>query len=394
MWTFRDRQRRAGGRGLGLAAAPTGLLRLERLADGHRLTLCERLVLADAAALWTDVRRHLAPLERGARLEFDMSRVTVVDGGAMALLVHVRSELAARGVAAEFANASASTQELIHLYAGDAAPTHRRGRRPEPFLAQVGRSTLEVVEEVKGVLAFIGAAVRALLGILNEPKTANWKEVAPTMERMGVDALPIVIVINLLVGFVIAYQGAAQLSQFGADIYVADLVGKSITREMGPLMTAIILCGRSGAAFAAELGAMKVSEEIDALRTMGFGPVRYLVLPRIVALMLVLPMLTLVGEFVAILGGLAVGVTSLNLTAQAYLGELRGALDLWDVFSGLIKSVVFGFAIGLIACRHGFAATGGAEGVGRRTTKAVVSILFALILIDAGFTVFFHAYDL
>ncbi|MCE9573820.1 MAG: ABC transporter permease, partial [Deltaproteobacteria bacterium] len=270
----------------------------------------------------------------------------------------------------------------------------RRRRRPEPFFAQVGRGTLEVIAELKGVLAFVGAVVRAVLGILHEPKTANWREVPPTMERMGADALPIVLVINLLVGFVLAYQGAAQLKQFGADIYVADLVGKSITREMGPLMTAIILCGRSGAAFAAELGSMKVSEEIDALRTMGFGPVRYLVLPRIVALMLVLPMLTLIGEAVAMLGGMIVGVTSLSLTAQAYLDELQKSLNLWDVFSGLVKSVVFGFVIALIACQQGFAATGGAEGVGRRTTKAVVAILFALILVDAGFTIFFHAYDL
>ena len=139
---------------------------------------------------------------------------------------------------------------------------------------------------------------------------------------------------------------------------------------------------------------MSVSEEIDALRTMGFGPIRYLVLPRTLALMLVLPLLTLLGDLVGMLGGLLVGILSLNLTFGGYLLETQKAVSMWDVFSGVIKSVVFAMAISLISCQQGFATTGGAEGVGRRTTASVVSILFALIIIDAGFTVFFHAFDL
>src|SRR5206468_868184 len=157
------------------------------------------------------------------------------------------------------------------------------------------------------------------LGILREPKTGNWKDVIPTMERAGANAVPIVILINFLIGFVMAFQGANQLRQFGANVFVADLVGISVTRELGPLMTAIIVCGRSGAAFAAELGSMRVSEEVDALRTMGFGPIRYLVLPRAVALVLVMPILTLLADFVGILGGMAVGIMSLGLTFSGYL---------------------------------------------------------------------------
>jgi phospholipid/cholesterol/gamma-HCH transport system permease protein len=191
-----------------------------------------------------------------------------------------------------------------------------------------------------------------------------------------------------------AFQGANQLKQFGANVFVADLVGLSVTRELGPLMTAIILCGRTGAAFAAELGSMKVAEELDALRTMGFGPIRYLVLPRVLALMIVLPLLTLVGDFVGMLGGMVVGIVSLDLTMSGYIIETQKAVSMWDVFSGLIKSVVFAVAITLIACQQGFATKGGAEGVGRRTTSSVVTILFTLILIDAGFTAFFHEFHL
>jgi phospholipid/cholesterol/gamma-HCH transport system permease protein len=369
---------------------------VERLSSSERvvLTLRGRLTFLEAGHIWTEVRQSVASVKRGEHLDFDMSGVDAVDGGTMALLVHLRGELAARGVVADFAGAHENVQALIHLYRGDIQPVRRRKRKHEGILSQIGRATSEFFLEVKSVLAFFGDVVLAALGLLKEPKTGNWKDLLPTMERTGADAVPIVILINFLVGFVMAYQGARQLKQFGANIYVADLVGLSVTRELGPLMTAIILCGRSGASFAAELGSMKVSEEIDALRTMGFGPIRYLVLPRLLALMLVLPVLTLLGDLVGLLGGVLVGMTTLNLTFGGYLSETHKALHSWDVFSGVIKSVVFGLAIALISCQQGFATTGGAEGVGRRTTASVVSILFTLILLDAGFTMFFHAFNL
>jgi phospholipid/cholesterol/gamma-HCH transport system permease protein len=154
-------------------------------------------------------------------------------------------------------------------------------------------------------------------------------------------------------------------------------------------MTAIIVCGRSGAAFAAELGTMKVSEEIDALRTMGFGPMRFLVFPRMFALFLVMPVLTLIADLAGIIGGLLVGIVNLDLTVVGYLNQTGRALSIWDVFQGLIKSGFFGLAIGLISCHQGLATSGGAEGVGRRTTTAVVASLITLIVIDAGFTLLF-----
>lgn len=370
------------------------LIEVHKHEDRQQLALSGRLVFSEAGAIWDDVRTRIATLEKGERIDFDMSLVEAVDGGTMALLVHLRSELAARGVRAEFAGASDNVQALIHLYKGDTRPAKRVRQRAESAFSQVGRSTIDFFVEVRGILGFLGNSVLAALGILKEPRTGNWKQLLPTMERTGADAVPIVVLINFLVGFVMGFQGATQLKQFGANLYVADLVGLSITRELGPLMTAIILCGRSGAAFAAELGSMAVSEEIDALKTMGFGPIRYLVLPRTLALILVMPLLTLLGDLVGMIGGLVVGVTSLGLTIGGYLSETQKAVTMWDVFSGLIKSVVFAIAISLIACQQGMATTGGAEGVGRRTTASVVSTLFALIIIDAGFTVFFHAFHL
>ena len=343
----------------------------------------------DGPALWSQVLAQTSQVEKKERVDFDMSGLSDIDGGSVALLVQLRADLYRRGASSDFVGGSGQVQKLIQLYRGDV----RVGRLSKPrrpgLLDQIGSATLDLVHEFKMVFAFFGSAIRATVGVIRQPSTGNWGDIAPTMERSGADAVPIVILINFLIGVVMAFQGAVQLKQFGANIYVADLVSLSLCRELGPLMTAIILCGRSGAAFAAEIGSMKVSEEIDALRTMGFGPVRFLVLPRLVALVLVLPLLTLLGDAVGILGGLLVGVLNLDLTIVAYFTETQGALTLWDIFSGMIKSVAFASVITLISCQQGLATTGGAAGVGRRTTSSVVSILFALILVDAGFTVLF-----
>jgi phospholipid/cholesterol/gamma-HCH transport system permease protein len=354
------------------------------------LELRGELTADSTAALWQELQAFAEAPSRGEALNFEVSGLQAVDGSSMALLVHVRALLQQRGVGCEFVGATPRLQKLIHLYGGDVRVDRRKRRRAERTLAQIGRSTLDVLYEAQLVLAFFGQLVVAGAGVLRAPRTANWRELAPTMERTGADAVPIVVLINFLLGLVMGFQGAIQLKQFGANIFVADLVGLSVTRELGPLMTAIIVCGRSGAAFAAELGSMKVNEEIDALRSMGIGPLRYLVLPRTIAVILVMPLLVLIADAVGILGGLVVGMFSLDVSPLAYLRETQDAVQAWDVFSGLLKSVFFALAIALIACQQGLATTGGAEGVGRRTTASVVTILFALILIDALFTVLFN----
>lgn len=367
---------------------------LARPSAPPELRLQGQLRFSEAAGLWESTRKRLEVVKTGETIHFDLSRVESVDGGTMALLVHLRNELKFRGVRSEFVGASGRVQELVHLYHGDESPVRRPRRKPQNTLEQIGEATLGFFGDVREVLGFFGSMLLDAVGLLREPKTANWKEVPHLMEKTGADAVPIVVLINFLVGFVMAFQGAVQLKQFGANIFVADLVGLSVTRELGPLMTAIIVCGRSGAAFAAEIGTMKVSEEIDAFRTMGFGPYRYLVMPRALALIAVLPLLTLIADLVGIAGGLVVGLLSLDLTVVGYLSETRKAVAVWDVFSGVLKSTVFALAIALISCQQGFATSGGAEGVGRRTTSSVVAILFSLILIDAAFTMFFYFFGL
>ena len=308
----------------------------------------------------------------------------------MALLVQVKWNLQTKGVRCEFVGGGSTVEKILKLYEGDTGPIPRPKRVSVGFFGHVGNNIVIGIKELQLFFAFVGSMVLAVGGVLRRPRTGNWHDVAPIMSRAGADAVPIVALITFLIGFVMAFQSAVQLKQFGANIYVADLVALSITRELGPLMTAIIVCGRSGAAFAAELGTMSVSEEIDALRTMGIGPLRFLVFPRVLALFLVVPILTLMGDLFGILGGLLVGVVNLDLTIIGYLNQTERALGIWDVAQGLVKACVFGTVIGLISCLQGLATTGGAEGVGRRTTTTVVQCLFALILIDAAFTMAFH----
>ena len=348
------------------------------------------LRFAEATPLWSELRRLETTAARGETLNFEMSAVERIDGGAMALLACLRAELHRRGVKSEFVAAGERVQKIIHLYGGDNAVKRLKRRRSLGTLDQLGRATLAILLEVQLVLAFFGQMVISGLGLLRAPRAANWRELPPTMERAGADAVPIIVLINFLVGLAMAFQAAAQLKRFGANLLVADLIGISVCRELGPLMTAIVVCGRSGAAFAAELGFMQVNEEIDALRTMGFGPMRYLVLPRALALILVVPLLTVLADLAGMVGGLLVGVTNLDLTVRGYLNETARVVTLWDVSTGLLKSVVFALAIALIACQQGLATSGGAEGVGRRTTATVVVTLFTLILVDAVITVFFR----
>jgi len=353
-----------------------------------RIELGGQITIDDAAALWKRISETSAHVEDLQRVEVELSKIVLIDGACMALLVQFRTDLRDRKVGCEFIGGSPEVRRIVDLYGGRRkARQTRHKRRPINAIAQVGSATLNVIGEAKQILDFFGRLVASTWHVIKHPKSLNLRDVGLTIERAGADAAPIVLLINFLIGFVMAYQSAAQLKQFGASIYVADLVGVSMTRELGPLMMAIIICGRSGAAFAAELGTMTVSEEVDALRTLGFLPLPFLVIPRMVGLILLAPILVLMADAIGIMGGALVASLTLDITPTSFLIQLQSAVKASDIISGIIKGTVFCAAIALISCQQGLATTGGAEGVGRRTTSAVVSILFTLILLDALFTV-------
>ena len=217
-----------------------------------------------------------------------------------------------------------------------------------------------------------------------------WDRIWRLIERSGSDAVPIVTILSFLMGAILAFQGALQLRKFGANIFVADLVSLSICLEMGPLLTALIVSGRSGAAYAAHIGTMQVTEEVDALRVMAIDPIRYLVSPRILAVAFVLPCLTLFADLLGIVGGCIVAAFSLDVTPVAYFNQVHKVLELSDVVKGLVKSFVFGIEIATIGCLKGFQVRGGAESVGNATTSAVVTSIFILTVTDAVFAVLYY----
>lgn len=264
------------------------------------------------------------------------------------------------------------------------------GAPPRSGLVLVGESALAFVENLRFFFSFVGALFLSGLRAVFQPRSFRGGLMLECLQQGGVNALPIVTMIHYLVGLVLAFQASIQLRQFGANIFVADLVALAQVREFGPLVTAVLLTGRSGSAFAAELGTMQVNEEIDALKALGIDPVRFLVLPKTVALFLAMPILTLYADLIGILGGLTVGVLGLDLTVQGYLLETRKALDLFDVFSGILKSLAFALIVAGVGCLRGLQVRGGAESVGRAATSTVVAGIFLIIVVDAIFTVMFQ----
>jgi phospholipid/cholesterol/gamma-HCH transport system permease protein len=355
------------------------------------LALSGELRMPDASRIWQEMR-SIADKAKGPTLDIDLGGVEVLDGAVLSLLIELRDELAERGIRSEIVRASDRVQPLVHLYRADEPPHVAVPHAREDLVSRLGRVVRRAVASLKKTVAFLGDIVGAAFGAVRHPRSVDWRSVPALVERAGPDGVLIVLLLNFLVGFVMAFQSARQLQNYGANIFVADVVGISVTRELAPLMTAIIMSGRSGAAFAAELGTMRVSEEIDALRTMGFAPAPFLILPRMVALALVAPVLTLLGDVVGVTGGAVVAASSLDVSPWGYLNELRTAIFPNDIWSGLVKSLAFGLVIAFIGCQQGFATRGAAAGVGRGTTATVVICLFTIVIVDTIFTVLFRMF--
>jgi len=325
-------------------------------------------------------------------LTVDLAGVEYLDSAGALALMELASDARGRSVTFEFANLSDKAQGIMGLIDLQSLviPPLITERQSGNFLERVGEATLKVIDDYKRMLIFLGELLGALTHALFHPRSVRWDDVAFYMKRAGVDGLPIVGLVSLLLGLILAFMSSLQLKQFGANIYVASLLAISIVKELGPIMTAILVAGRSGSAFAAEIGTMMVNEEVDALTTMGFSPVRFLAVPKVLATMIVVPLLTLYADFFGILGGLIVGIVGLDLTAYTYLKETQTSLTLMDLITSLIKAGVFAVIIAGIGCQRGFEVRGGAEAVGSATTSAVVAAMFLIIVADSAFALVFQ----
>ncbi len=322
-------------------------------------------------------------------LTVDLGEVTYLDDFGTLVLTELRNMAAEVKAAFKIENARnkvAQMLEVLHFDRLDRKISFEKVRPPGIFV-RLGDATFRHASDLKYLISFIGSVCLSLIHVCLHPRSLRREDTFLCMQRTGVDALPIVGLISFLLGLIMAFMSSVQLQQFGANIYVASLVSLAMTRELGPIMTAIIVAGRSGSAFAAEIGTMKVSEEVDALFTMGFDPTRFLVVPKMIASVIVVPVLTLFSDLFAILGGMVVGVFILDLTASAYIDQTLKTLTLFDVFWGFFKGAIFALLIAWVGCLRGFRVTGGAASVGQATTSAVVSSIFLIILTDSVLSV-------
>jgi phospholipid/cholesterol/gamma-HCH transport system permease protein len=263
-----------------------------------------------------------------------------------------------------------------------------------PKLEHLGRTVAGVWEEALALLSFVGETTLALMSALKHPPRIRWRPILFNLHTAGLNALPIVGLLSFLLGIVVAYQGADQLRQYGANIYVTDLVGLSMLREFAPLMSAIIIAGRSGSAYAAQIGTMQVTQEIDAMRTLGIVPLEMLVLPKLLALAVALPLLTMFADVLGVAGGMLMARAQLGVSFHEFLVRFPHAVSTTSYLVGIGKAPVFAIIIAVVGCFQGFRTQGGADSVGRQTTRAVVQSIFLVILVDALFSVAFSMLDL
>ena len=343
---------------------------------------------SNAASMIKDLRSLLED-HQPSSLTVDLEKVGYLDDYGAFVLAEMREIMDREKGLYRLSNASDKINELLSILDFDflGKRTTFAKKKKQGVFVRLGEATFRLAADIKYLISFIGSVFISLFYVCTHPKSLRTDDTFLYMQKTGVDALPVVILISFLMGLIMAFMSSVQLQQFGANIYVASLVSLAMTRELGPIMTAIIVAGRSGSAFASEIGTMKISEEVDALFTMGFDLTRFLVIPKIIASVIVVPFLTLFADVFAILGGLVVGVFMLDLTANAYMAQTIKTLTLFDVFWGVFKSGVFALLIAWIGCLRGFQVRGGAASVGQATTSAVVSSIFLIIVTDSIFSV-------
>lgn len=355
------------------------------------LAISGRLALDNLPAFDAEIRDFLKEMIP-ASLTVDLAGLDFLDSAGALALIELEEQARSRSITYKLVNPSGPVRGIMGLIDPQALTTPPLiiERKTGNIVERVGAEALAILEDFKRVLIFLGELLGALTHALFHPRTVRWQDAVFYMKRAGVDGLPIVGLISLLLGLILAFMSSLQLKQFGANIYVASLLAIAIVKELGPIMTAILVAGRSGSAFAAEIGTMKVNEEVDALITMGFSPVGFLAVPKVLAAMIVVPLLTIYADLFGILGGVIVGVLGLDLTVYTYLKETQRSLSLLDIITSLIKSGVFAVLIAGIGCQRGFEVRGGAEAVGSATTSAVVAAIFLIIVTDSAFALVFQ----
>ncbi|HZI82299.1 MAG TPA: ABC transporter permease [Casimicrobiaceae bacterium] len=376
------------------ATRPAAAIALADAGDRSRvLALSGRLDAYSIATVWREARAAVMAAPNQP-IVVDATAVDYCDGGGVAMLVDLLRQPRAAAAPVTIRGLKSEFKTLLdqfdpQAFAAPAAPPPPQTRTVE----DIGRITAQLFRDMRTQVAFVGETSSALWYAFTHPGRVRWKDVWYECEQVGANALPIVTLISFLLGIILAFQAAVPMRQFGAEIFVADLVGLAIIRELGGLMTAILLAGRSGAAFAAEIGTMKVNEELNALTTMGLDPVRFLVVTRILAAILMVPLLSLYANLVGVFAG-GITMLSFNIPLVTYFKEVDSIVDLKDLLAGMVKTPVFAILIAGIGCLRGLQTQTGASGVGISATRAVVSGIVLLVAVDGIFAVIYYILDI
>lgn len=357
--------------------------------DGQVLRFVGGLVVASLGALERPLARFRP--EAGA-VRLDVSEVERIDTAGAYVVDALARRLEAEGVAVEIVPGAEARADLFATVQRSRPEAEGEEEPPSgllPWLEGVGLETARMLGVFAGLLGFFGLTLVTIGRTALRPWRLRATALVHQAQETGFNAVPIVSLMGFLIGVVLAFQGSVQLRQFGAEVFVVDLISISILRELGIMLTAIIVAGRSGSAFTASIGSMKVREEIDAMRTLGLDPMEVLVLPRVLALVVMLPILGFVANVMGLLGGALMSWVELGISPAMFLTRLQESTDVWHLGVGMIKAPVFAMVIATVACWQGFEVGGSAESVGQRTTAAVVQAIFLVIAIDALFSVFF-----
>jgi phospholipid/cholesterol/gamma-HCH transport system permease protein len=367
----------------------TADIRIEEKGKGHVIIYFNETIDINTTASLYESLIPAITRKRPSLLTLDLSRATHLDDYGMLAVLDLQTAVTAKGGTFQMVNAAAHIRETFEraIRTRDVECTLFKKDRVPNIFVRFGDATLRELYNIRYMISFLGSVVLGFLHILFQPKSLRVEDTITHMKKTGVDAVPIVGLISFLLGLIMAFMSSIQLRQFGANIYVASLVALAMVSELGPIMTAIVVAGRTGSAYAAEIGTMQISEEIDALFTMGFNPTLFLAVPRVLAAVIVVPLLTLFADFFAITGGMVVGVLMLDLTPGSYINQTLETLTLFEVFWGMLKSVIFALLIAWTGCLRGFQVRGGAASVGNAATSAVVSSIFLIILFDSIFAV-------
>lgn len=345
---------------------------------------------------WT--ARQLGELERAraglespsATVSVDVSGIRRMDAAGAWLLHGMLKQLRDGGTRVELEGADARVGALLELVATHAPVMLSPPRPASPTVIEnIGRHARQQWQEYRAFLEFVGRTAATVARATLQPRRIRFSLIAKELESAGLNALPIVGLLAFLMGVVIAYQGGIVLQDYGASIYIADIVGLSTVRELSPLITAIIVAGRTGSAYTAQIGTMMVTDEVDALRSIGIPPLEMLVLPKVLALIIALPLLTVFADLLGLIGGMVMSSSMLGINSATYMGRLAEALTLDSYLSGVGKAPVFACIIATVGCFQGFQVSGSAESVGRQTTISVVQSIFLVLIVDAIFSVAF-----